>query len=179
MSKTATNAYQTQQIMTASPARLVAMLFDKAISCLNEAIRAIEQNDVEARWRSNGRAMEIVNHLWATLDMEKGGEIAANLDQLYRFMLQRMPDTDLKNSPVPAREIISLLEPLRRSWHEVASRPADATAAAAAAAAPPAQPAPAAPAAAPTAKAAPKPAKPQDKPQEEILPPATGIALSA
>ena len=72
MSKTAADKYKTQQIMTASPARLVAMLFDKAISCLNDAIRAIEAGDIEARWKANGRAMEIVHHLLVTLDMEKG-----------------------------------------------------------------------------------------------------------
>jgi flagellar protein FliS len=123
MSKAATDKYQTQQIMAASPARLVAMLFDKAISSLNEAIRAIEAGDIEARWRANGRAMEIVTHLWATLDMDKGGAIAANLDQIYKFILNRLPEVDMKNDAAVAREVIGLLEPLRRSWHEVANRP--------------------------------------------------------
>jgi flagellar protein FliS len=123
MTKTATEKYQRQQIMTASPARMVAMLFDKAISSLQEAIRAIEVEDIQARWRGNKRAMEIVQHLWATLDMEKGGEIAANLDQIYRFILNRLPQVDMNNDPATAREVIGLLEPLRRSWHEVANRP--------------------------------------------------------
>jgi len=149
MTKSAADKYQVQQIMTASPARLVAMLFDKAISSLHEAIRAIEAGDIEARWRANGRAMEIISHLWATLDMEKGGEIAANLDQLYKFMLERLPDVDLHNNPGPARDVIGLLEPLRKSWHTVASqggaKPAAAPAQPAAPAAQPAsaQPAPA------------------------------------
>jgi flagellar protein FliS len=172
MTKAATAKYQIQQIMSASPARLVAMLFDKAIMSLNEAIRAIEQGDIEARWRANGRAMEIVTHLLATLDMEKGGQIAANLEQLYVFMLRRMPDTDLQNSPVPAREVIGLLEPLRKSWHEVASRPAEAIAAATAAAATATTQPPAAPQ---KPASAPAPAKAKD----EIIPPMTGIALSA
>jgi len=149
MTKSAADKYQVQQIMTASPARLVAMLFDKAISSLHEAIRAIEAGDIEARWRANGRAMEIISHLWATLDMEKGGEIAANLDQLYKFMLERLPDVDLHNNPGPARDVIGLLEPLRKSWHTVASqggaKPAAVPAQPAAPAAQPAsaQPAPA------------------------------------
>ena len=149
MTKSAADKYQVQQIMTASPARLVAMLFDKAINSLHEAIRAIEAGDIEARWRANGRAMEIISHLWATLDMEKGGEIAANLDQLYKFMLERLPDVDLHNNPGPARDVIGLLEPLRKSWHTVASqggaKPAAVPAQPAAPAAQPAsaQPAPA------------------------------------
>lgn len=122
MAKTATEKYQTQQIMTASPARLVAMLFEKAISCLNEAIRAIEAGDIQARWKANSRAMEIINHLLTTLDMEKGGDIAKNLDQIYRFMLARLPEVDMNNNPAPAREVIGLLEPMRRSWQTVANR---------------------------------------------------------
>lgn len=106
--------------MTASPARLVAMLYDKAISCLNDAIRAIEAGDLEARWKSNTRAIEIINHMLITLDMEKGGDISKNLDQLYRFMLARMPEIDMKNNAALAREMIGLLEPLRRAWNVVA-----------------------------------------------------------
>lgn len=122
MSREAADTYQLQQIMTASPARRVAMLLDKAISCLNDAIRAIEAGEVEPRWRANKRAMEIIECLWGTLDMEKGGEIAANLDKLYRFLLARMPDIDLKNNAQVARDAIGILEPLRRSWHTVADR---------------------------------------------------------
>ncbi len=122
MAKTATDKYQLQQIMTASPARLVAMLYDKAISCLNDAIRAIEAGDIEARWKANTRAREVITHLLSTLDMEKGADIAKNLSQLYRFMLKHLLDVDIKNNPVPAREVIRLLEPLRKSWHIIADR---------------------------------------------------------
>ena len=122
MPRNAADKYQVHQIMTASPARLVAMLYDKAISCLNEAIRAIETGDVEARWKANTRAIEIVNHLLTTLDMEKGGDISKNLDQLYRFMLARLPEVDMKNNPDLAREMIGLLDPLRKAWTVVADR---------------------------------------------------------
>lgn len=122
MPKNAADKYQVQQIMTASPARLVAMLYDKAISCLHDAIRAIEAGDLEARWKANTRTIEIINHMLMTLDMEKGGDISKNLDQLYRFMLARLPEVDMKNNPDLAREMIGLLEPLRKAWTVVADR---------------------------------------------------------
>jgi flagellar protein FliS len=122
MSRSATQKYQAQQVVSASPAKLVAMLYDKAISCLQEAIRAIEAGEIEARWRANDRAMAIIAHLWMTLDREQGGEIAANLEKLYRFMLARLPEVDLHNNPGPARDAIHLLEPLRRSWHTLADQ---------------------------------------------------------
>jgi len=109
-----------QQLMSASPARLVAMLYDRAISLLTEAVDAIQNNDIERRWRANQKATEVISHLWETLDMERGGEVAANLNQLYGFMMKRLLAVDLENSADAAREIIRLLEPLRKSWHQMA-----------------------------------------------------------
>lgn len=112
--------YLTQQVMTASPAKLVSMLYDKVVISLKEAISAIEAGQIEARWRANARATEILSHMWATLDTEKGGEIARNLDQLFSYMLSRLPEVDLRNDPAPAREVLELIEPLRKSWQELA-----------------------------------------------------------
>jgi len=114
--------YLTQQVMTASPAKLVSMLYDKVVISLKEAIAAIENGQIETRWRANARATEILSHMWATLDVAKGGEIATNLDQLFSYMLSRLPEVDLRNDPAPAREVIELIEPLRDSWRELAKR---------------------------------------------------------
>lgn len=122
MSQNGTRQYQIQQIMTATPAMLVFMLYEKAIGCLKEAVKAIEDNEIEARWRANGRAMEVISHLQLTLDMDKGGEVAANLDRLYSYMLRRLPQVDIRNNAPAAREVIGLLEPLRDSWRELAKQ---------------------------------------------------------
>jgi len=114
--------YMTQQVMTASPAMLVSMLYDKAITSLKEAIVAVEAGEIEARWKANAKATEIITHMWSTLDVEKGGEIAQNLDSLFSFMLSRLPEIDFRNDAAPAREVIALLEPLRDSWRELARK---------------------------------------------------------
>jgi flagellar protein FliS len=114
--------YLTQQVMTASPAKLVSMLYDKVVISLKEAIAAIEAGEIETRWRANARATEILSHMWATLDVDKGGEIARNLDQLFSYMLSRLPEVDLRNDPAPAREVIELIGPLRDSWRELAKQ---------------------------------------------------------
>ena len=120
-----TTTYQTQALMTASPAQLVAMLLEKATASLNEAIAAIESGQIEDRWRANRRAMEIINHLDLTLDMDRGGEIAENLRSLYSFALRRLADVDFKNDAEAAREVIKLLEPMLASWRELAKGPAE------------------------------------------------------
>ncbi len=112
---------QREQVMAGGPATLVAMLYDKAVSCLKVAVQAIHSNEIETCWKNNHRAQEIINHLFMTLDLEKGGEVASNLEALYGYMLLRLPDVDANNDARVAEEVIELLEPLRASWNEVAA----------------------------------------------------------
>lgn len=117
--------YPTERIMTSDPATLVAMLYDKTVSCLKAAVQAIHSDDIETRWKNNHRAQEIITHLFRTLDLEKGGEVASNLEALYGYMLLRLPDVDANNDARVAEEVIELLEPLRASWNELAENSAD------------------------------------------------------
>ncbi len=111
--------YVTQQVMTAAPAKLVFLLYEKAITSLHEACNAIDTGEVETRWRANNRAIEIVSHLWSTLDMENGGDISKNLGELFPYMITRLADVDVNNDRASAEEVIGLLEPLRESWRDL------------------------------------------------------------
>lgn len=115
--------YLHQDVMTASPQKLVFMLYDRAIFNLKEVIKAIEAGNIEARHSKNKKAFDIIAHMWQTLDMERGGEVSKNLEQLYSYILRRLPDVDFKNDPEAAREVIGLLTPLRDSWAELANNP--------------------------------------------------------
>jgi flagellar protein FliS len=117
---TASQHYRNQELMTASPARLVVMLYDRAIQSLNEAIKAIADGDIQRRWKANKNASEIITHLAMTLNFEEGGQIALNLNDLYRFMLRTLVNVDVRNDPQPARDVIKLIEPLRESWDQLA-----------------------------------------------------------
>lgn len=122
MKQSLLQSYQTQQIMTASPAKLVALLYDRAATLLNDVVQAIEQGDIQRRCDANRTAIDVISQLWSTLDLDRGGEIAQNLNQLYGFMMRRMGDIDLQNDAQAARDVIALLEPLRKSWHELAAQ---------------------------------------------------------
>ncbi len=98
------------------------MPYDKDVLYLKEVISALEAGDIEGRWKANKRATEILTHMWSYLDVEKGGEIAQNLESLFAYMLSRLPDVDFRNDPEPAREVMELLGPLRESWRELAKR---------------------------------------------------------
>ena len=81
-----------------------------------------ENDDIDTRWRTNKRAMEIVTHMQTTLNMELGGEVSENLDRMFTYILLRLPEVDLNNDPKAAHEVISLLEPLYASWQELVKR---------------------------------------------------------
>lgn len=120
MYNNAAQAYGTQQVKGAPPVLQVAMLYERAIGSLQEAIAAIEAGDINKRWTANKRAIDIVTALMASLDAERGGEIAQNLDQLYTYLLRRLPMVDVRNDPAPAKEAIELLKPLCESWQQLA-----------------------------------------------------------
>jgi flagellar protein FliS len=126
MQNRAFKTYGTQKVMTASPVELVALLYDKAIVSLREAASAIEAGDVNARWKANNKATEIVTHLANTLDHDQGGEVAQNLEKLYRFILDRLFEVDMKNDAQAALDVIGLLEPLRDSWRALAEQAPEA-----------------------------------------------------
>ncbi|MBU3655438.1 MAG: flagellar export chaperone FliS [Alphaproteobacteria bacterium] len=115
-------AYSNQQILSASPARIVYLLYDRAIFWLKDAIIAIEANEIERRWKACCKARDIIEHFLTTLNHEEGGQISANLEKIFTCCLHRLPDVDIKNDPKAAQDVINLLEPLRDSWREVAAK---------------------------------------------------------
>ena len=65
------------------------------------------------------KARDIINELNAVLDMEAGGEIAANLRKLYLFMNQRLSEANIKRDPQMISEVIGLMEELNQSWKAI------------------------------------------------------------
>lgn len=113
------SAYQETSIATESKGRLVVMLYDGAIKFMRLAIRELEAKDYEAKGRYIDRAQDIINELNAVLDMESGGEIAANLRKLYVFMSKRLSEANVQRDPQMIREIISLMEELNKGWKAI------------------------------------------------------------
>lgn len=117
--RSADNPYARQAILTASPSAAVVKLYEAAIRQLRKAVRAIEAKDVNMRFAANRQAYDIIEHLLLTLNYEKGGQIAENLSQLYRFMMRRLIDVDVNNDAKAAEDVITLLEPLYQSWRKL------------------------------------------------------------
>ena len=113
------SAYQETSIATESKGRLVVMLYDGAIKFMRLAVKELEAKDYEAKGRYINRAQDIINELNAVLDMESGGEIAANLRKLYVFMSKRLSEANVQRDPQMIREVISLMEELNKGWKAI------------------------------------------------------------
>lgn len=109
-------------IATASPAQLIHLMYDEAIGALSKTVDAVEAGDIEGRWRANGKAMSIIAELACSLNLDKGGQIARNLYQLYEFLLRTLPLVDIRNDAKPAKDALGILGSLRESWRELAAR---------------------------------------------------------
>jgi flagellar protein FliS len=125
----AAHSYLKTQVESSTPLERVAMLYTGAVAALTAAIEATAKRDLRARRTSMNRAMAIVAELQNTLDVARGGQIAADLDRLYTYVLTRMIEGVSKQDPAPLDEARSILGKLGEAWQQIACAPAAAPAA--------------------------------------------------
>ena len=107
-------------VADASPHRLVAMLYDGYMEAVAEARGAIQHNDVERKGRAIGRAVRIVEEgLRAALNLNAGGQLAGDLNELYRYVGTRLTQANLRNDLDALDECRRLIEPLRDAWNQI------------------------------------------------------------
>ena len=109
-------AYQDSAVTTQSKGRLIVLLYDGAIKFMKLAIRELEANHFEAKGRYIEKTLDIIHELNAILDMNAGGEMAANLRKLYSFMIKHLSEANMKRDPQMIRDVIHLMEELNQSW---------------------------------------------------------------
>jgi flagellar protein FliS len=110
-------------IASASPHKLIVMLYDGALVALLSAKTNIAANNIAAKGSAISKAITIIdNGLRASLDKEAGGEIAANLDALYDYMSRRLLHANLKNDVPAIDEVHRLLSDLRGAWVEIGEK---------------------------------------------------------
>ena len=114
--------YQQTQVMTSDPLKLVVLLYDEGIRYLKEAIEAYKQKDYERKSERLIYGMEVISELLASLDLEKGGDIARRLQAIYTFMLQELLLADAEESIERIENIIGMLEELRDTWKELQNK---------------------------------------------------------
>lgn len=123
--------YNREAVLSATPVRLLTMLYDRLLLDLNRAEAAQQREDWQLASDNLIHAQAIVSELSTSLNVAawEGGE---GLFSLYTYVSTAMVSANTHRDPARTRECISLLEPLRLSWHEAAGMLPAAPAAAAA-----------------------------------------------
>ncbi|MGI6444450.1 MAG: flagellar export chaperone FliS [Candidatus Ozemobacteraceae bacterium] len=116
--KTQNDTYKKTQIETATPENLILMLYDGALRFMGQAEEAFEEKNIERISNLLVRVQAIFSELLSSLDKEKGGEIAANLERLYLFFMRQLSEANVKKDPKPMLQIKPLVLDLRNTWEQ-------------------------------------------------------------
>ena len=116
--------YQAQAVLSASPGRLVLMLYDGTLRFLDHARDALQSpEDTPRRIETINtyliKAQNILAELQASLNHDVGGEYSANLDRLYDYYMRRLFEANLKKQVEPVIEVEALVRQLRDGWAEM------------------------------------------------------------
>ena len=104
-------------VMSASPHRLIAMLYQGARQAVALARMHMQQSNVPARGEAIGKAIRIVESgLQQSLNRDVGGELAARLDSLYSYICRRLLEANLQGSEELLIEVDRLLATLEEAW---------------------------------------------------------------
>ncbi|AJA45894.1 flagellar export chaperone FliS [Frischella perrara] len=125
MYQAGSKAYQQVSLETsvnqASPHQLIVLLFDGALNAIKLAKLYIEKGNIAGKGTAISKAINIIdNGLKSCLDMEKGGEIAANLDDLYHYISHQLVLANLHNDVAKLDSCYDLLNNIAQSWREIA-----------------------------------------------------------
>lgn len=117
--KNAHNTYQTVQVTTTDRGRLLLMMYEGGLKFLKQAKVGLEANDMAKFCRFLSKGQAIIAELMNTLDFEKGGEIAKDLDRLYDFMLFYLTEANLYRDAERVGKVIALLETIYASYKQI------------------------------------------------------------
>lgn len=107
-------------ISSADPHKLVTLLFDALLQALGGARLAMRSGDIALKGRQIGTAVRILEEgLIAPLNLEAGGELAANLQTLYRYCVTRVTLGNVRNDMALLDEVSGLIEVVASGWKEI------------------------------------------------------------
>ncbi len=125
------NAYREIGVRTASQGSLVVMLYDGAVSHLEEAIALVEGENrvapghIESFGKHLQKVTDIISELEASLDLERGGEIAENLMALYIYFTKQLTAGTINHEKKQLQDVLGMLSQLQESWVTAANSTAN------------------------------------------------------
>lgn len=111
------SAYNTNRIMTATPAELTLMLYEGAIKFCNIAIMGVEEKDVEKAHNNIVKVENIIGEFIATLNHKY--PVAEDFENIYNYLMDRLIEANMKKDREILEEVLGYLREMRDTWKEV------------------------------------------------------------
>lgn len=111
--------YLQQQVASASPERLLTMLYDRLLVDIDRAAACQEASDWTAAGKHLTHAQQIVAELSGSLTDAWDG--AADLRAVYTYLTGRLIDANISRDSAATTECRELIVPLRDAWHQAAA----------------------------------------------------------
>ena len=123
MSYSQANVYREREVLTASPEKLIVITFDHVLVNLRRARLAIEAGSIERRVQALSKAREGIMELLASVDVERGGEVARNLLALYSFVIRELFEIGRTNDVAKLDGVVTVVGNLREAFATIAAEP--------------------------------------------------------
>jgi len=111
--------YQTTDTLGKSQIELVVQVYDGAISSYKQAIESYSREEFQDGFEQLERGKKFMTHLYTTLDLDKGGEVAASLGKLYAFVINQTQMAESTKDISLLESNIEILDNLRSGWQEI------------------------------------------------------------
>jgi flagellar protein FliS len=105
------------------PVKLIQLLMAKAVEQLTQARGHLERGEIAPKAEQLSRAVAIIDTLNGLVDLDKGGEIARNLRDLYDYATQRVTYANLKNDARALDEATNVIREIKAGWDGIAAQP--------------------------------------------------------
>lgn len=110
-------AYQINTVTTASPGELTLMLYNGCLKFIQQAKKAIDDNNFTEKNKNIQKAQNIINELMVTLNMDYA--VSKNMMTLYEYIKRRLIDANIKNDTEILSEVEGLVSEFRDTWKQV------------------------------------------------------------
>jgi len=108
-----------ESVVDANPHQLISIILKHILSNIAIAHGAISRQEVENKGKALTKAIALVGELQDSLDMEQGGEISANLFELYDYIVRTLVEANLKNDSSKLDEVRELILTVKEGWDAI------------------------------------------------------------
>jgi flagellar protein FliS len=115
--------YRQTQVTTVDKGRLIIILYEGAIKFIREAMKAQDDGDIPTKATCINRALDIINELNQSLNMQEGGEIAVNLRRIYKFWNEHLLRAKVSRDGNGLSDVEGMMVSLAQAWEVVCNDP--------------------------------------------------------